>query len=195
MAGQTPSAAGLSRSLVIGESARRLAAVVEAPAGVHDDPPVVVRRQDGMVPSTFTLVTEAPINAEVLFDLCLDIDAHVASMAQSGESAVAGVVKGRIGLDETVTWRARHFGIWWTMTSQITALDRPTRFVDKQVHGPFKTFVHEHQFEQLATGSRITDTVTIASPVFGMLAERLVLVPYLRRLIAKRNTHLLTTLS
>jgi ligand-binding SRPBCC domain-containing protein len=147
------------------------------------------------VPSTFTLVTDTPLPAEALFDLSLDIDAHVASMAQSGERAVAGVTNGRIGLDETVTWRARHFGIWWTMTSQITTHDRPTHFTDRQVRGPFKTFVHEHRFEQLATGSRMTDTITLASPVFGSLAERLVLVPYLRRLITKRNAHLLAGLS
>ena len=145
------------------------------------------------MPSTFTLVTETPLSAEAIFDLSLDIDAHVASMSQSAERAVDGIVTGRIGLGETVTWRARHFGIWWTMTSQITALDRPTRFVDEQVRGPFKAFVHEHRFESIATGCRMTDTITVASPVFGALAERVVLVPYLRRLIAKRNAHLLAT--
>lgn len=145
------------------------------------------------MPSTFTLVTETPISAQALFDLSLDIDAHVSSMSDSAERAVAGVTTGQINLGETVTWRARHFGIWWTMTSQITALHRPTHFVDQQVSGPFKTFIHEHRFEQLTTGSRMTDTITVASPIFGTIAERLVLVPYLRRLIAKRNTHLLAT--
>ena len=145
------------------------------------------------MPSTFILVTETPLSAEAIFDLSLDIDAHVASMSQSAERAVDGIVTGRIGPGESVTWRARHFGIWWTMTSQITALDRPTRFVDEQVRGPFKAFVHEHRFESIATGCRMTDTITVASPVFGALAERVVLVPYLRRLIAKRNAHLLAT--
>lgn len=144
--------------------------------------------------STFVLVTEAPCAVEALFDLSLDIDAHVASMSQSGERAVGGVATGRIALGETVTWRARHFGIWWTMTSKVTALDRPARFVDQQVSGPFRTFVHEHRFEQVAGGCRMTDTVTVGSPVFGSLAERLVLVPYLRRLIARRNAHLLAAL-
>lgn len=144
--------------------------------------------------STFTLVTETPLSAAALFDLSLDIDAHIASMAQSDERAVAGVTTGRIGLGETVTWRARHFGIWFTMTSKITTLDRPVLFVDEQVRGPFKTFRHEHRFEEHPTGSRMTDTITLASPIFGSLAERIVLVPYLRRLIAKRNAHLLETL-
>ncbi len=36
----------------------------------------------------------------------------------------------------------------------------------------------------------MTDTIELASPIFGVLAERLILVPYLRRLIASRNAHL-----
>jgi ligand-binding SRPBCC domain-containing protein len=146
------------------------------------------------VASTFTLVTETPLSAAALFDLSLDIDAHIASMAQSDERAVSGVTTGRIGLGETVTWRARHFGIWFTMTSKITTLDRPVLFVDEQVRGLFKTFRHEHRFEEHPMGSRMTDTITLASPIFGSLAERIVLVPYLRRLIAKRNAHLRETL-
>jgi len=81
------------------------------------------------------------------------------------------------------------------MTSRITVLDRPTHFVDQQVRGPFKSFIHEHRFEQLNDRSRMTDVITVASPIFGSFTERVVLVPYLRRLIAKRNAHLVTALS
>ena len=151
--------------------------------------------QNGNMPSTFVVVTEADVNARKLFEISLDIDAHVSSMQQSGERAVAGTTSGSIGLYETVTWRARHFGVWFTMTSKITELERPTRFVDQQVRGPFKTFVHEHRFETVGDGCRMTDTITVGSPVFGRLAERLLLVPYLRRLITTRNDHLLAELT
>lgn len=144
--------------------------------------------------STFTVVTDADVSAPQLFAISLDIDAHMSSMVQSGERAIAGTTSGEIGLNETVTWRARHFGIWFTMTSKITELERPTRFVDQQVRGPFRTFVHEHRFEPVGGGCRMTDTITVGSPVFGRLAERVVLVPYLRRLIIKRNAHLLAEL-
>lgn len=145
--------------------------------------------------STFTLDTDTPFDAAELFGVSLNIDAHLDSMTGSAERAIAGVTSGRIGLGETVTWRARHFGIWFTMTSKITALEWPVRFVDQQVRGPFKTFIHEHRFEPLATGTRMTDAITVASPVFGVLAERLVLVPYLRRLITQRNSHLVAALT
>lgn len=146
------------------------------------------------MPSTFMVVTEADVSAQELFAISLDIDAHMSSMEQSGERAIAGTTTGEIGLNETVTWRARHFGLWFTMTSQITELERPTRFVDQQVRGPFRIFVHEHRFESTGDGCRMTDTITVGSPIFGRLAERAVLVPYLRRLIVTRNNHLLAEL-
>lgn len=145
------------------------------------------------MPSSFTVVTRANVPPARLFDLSLDIDAHVASMSASGERAIDGVTAGTIGLGEEVTWRARHFGVWFTMTSRITALDRPNHFVDEQAHGPFRLFRHEHRFESDGDGTVMTDTITLASPVFGALAERLVLVPYLRRLIIARNRHLVAS--
>lgn len=144
--------------------------------------------------STLVVVTQSAASPEQLFDVSLSIDEHLGSMAGSGERAVAGVTSGLIGLGETVTWRARHFGVWFTMTSRIEELERPRAFVDQQLKGPFKLFRHEHLFEPLGTGTLMTDTITLASPVGGVLAERLFLVPYLRRLILQRNRHLLASL-
>lgn len=145
--------------------------------------------------SSFTVITRARVPRERLFDLSLDIDAHLASMSASEENAIDGVTAGGIGLGETVTWRARHFGIRFTMTVRIAELDRPDRFVDEQVRGPFRSFRHEHVFVDDSDGGTVmTDTITLASPVFGAMAERLILVPYLRRLIVKRNRYLVDAL-
>ncbi|MGP9695355.1 SRPBCC family protein [Brachybacterium sp. AOP25-B2-12] len=145
--------------------------------------------------STFALTTWCPVGAGAMFHLSLDIDAHVASMAGSGERAVGGVRSGSIGLGESVTWHARHLGVWFTMTSQIAELDRPRRFVDAQTRGPFASFRHEHAFEDVVGGCRMTDTITLASPVLGAVVEPLVLVPYLRRLIRRRNRVLVGAVS
>lgn len=144
--------------------------------------------------SSFTVETASSHSAADLFDLSLSIDAHVASMAHTTEQAVAGVTSGSIGDGETVTWRARHFGIMWKMTSLVSEVDRPHRFVDAQVRGPFQTFHHVHTFTEVPGGSIMRDVISVESPVFGALAERLVLVPYLRRLITKRNAFLVATL-
>ena len=129
---------------------------------------------------------------EVVFDLSLDIDAHMASMADSRERAIGGVTSGLIGLGEEVTWRARHFGIPFTMTSRITELDRPRRFVDEQQRGPFRRFHHEHLFEPAAGGTEMIDFVSFVAPagIVGRIVERLVLDAYLRKLIEQRGLHI-----
>jgi uncharacterized protein (UPF0548 family)/ligand-binding SRPBCC domain-containing protein len=144
--------------------------------------------------SSFTVVTRARVAPEELFDISLSIDEHLDSLKSSGEQAIAGVTSGSIALGETVTWRARHFGIRFTMTSRITRLERPHRFTDEQMRGPFRSFRHDHVFALDGEESVMTDTLTVSSPVFGRLAERAVLVPYLRRLIQQRNRHLLSSL-
>ena len=130
-----------------------------------------------------------PLGPLDTFDLALDIDAHMGSMAESGERAIDGVTTGVIGLDETVTWRARHFGITWTMTTTISELDRPKRFVDRQLRGPFKEFIHEHTFVPVDGGTHVTDRVRFAAPLgpLGRVAERLVLKRYIPELIDTRN--------
>lgn len=148
----------------------------------------------GSMTATFIEVTRASCTPEELFELSLSIDTHLESMARSGERAVGGVTSGTIGLGESVTWRARHFGIVWTMTSRITALERPHRFVDEQVRGPFRSFRHEHRFEREGDGTVMTDTITLRSPLLGWIVEPLLLRPYLQRLIRSRNRVLVSSL-
>jgi len=136
-----------------------------------------------------TLIATSPAEA---FAASLDIDAHLASMKASGEEAVAGVTSGLIGLGETVSWRARHFGVTWKMTSKITELEAPHRFVDEQVRGPFKFFRHEHIFEQHEVGTRMVDHIAFSAPLgpLGSIAEAAVLRAYLPKLIVERNDFL-----
>src|SRR4051794_1131705 len=133
-----------------------------------------------------------PIPPEAAFDLSLSIDLHLGSFADTHERAVAGVTAGVIGPGEFVTWRARHFGITWTMTSVIAEWDRPLRFVDEQRSGPFKSFRHEHVFEAVEHGTRLLDRVEFEAPfgLVGRAVERAVLARYMRRLIDVRNTFL-----
>lgn len=102
-----------------------------------------------------------------------------------------------MALGDTVTWRARHFGIPFTMTSRITEHDAPVRFVDEQVSGPFGHWRHEHRFEELAGSTVMTDVVDFSSPlgVLGRLVDRVFLTRYLTRLLDQRNAWLRAELS
>jgi ligand-binding SRPBCC domain-containing protein len=141
---------------------------------------------------SFECTTESPLPIERLFDLSRDITAHMQSMTRSRERAVGGVQAGLIGLDQEVTWRAWHFGLPLRMTSRITAMNAPHSFTDEQIRGPFRYFRHEHLFRPHGTGTLMTDRVSFAAPLgfLGRIAERLVLIRYMRRLIEQRNSFL-----
>jgi ligand-binding SRPBCC domain-containing protein len=141
---------------------------------------------------SFECVTQLAVAPEAAFDLSSDVEAHTSSMARSGEQAVGGIRSGRLGLNDEVTWRARHFGVPWQMTSKITEWERPGRFVDEQVRGPFASFRHEHFFEPSETGTRMVDRVAFSAPLGGLgrLAERVLLGRYVQQLIETRNQFL-----
>jgi ligand-binding SRPBCC domain-containing protein len=143
------------------------------------------------------LTTRVAASARECFDLSLSVDAHVASMSRSGERVDAGIESGVMGLGDSVTWRARHAGLPFTMTSQITEYDAPHRFVDEQVTGPFRRWWHEHTFEETEGATTMTDTVEFASPLgpLGTLVDAMVLTRYMTRLLTVRNLWLLEALS
>lgn len=64
------------------------------------------------------------------FDLARSVEVHLAGNVHFGEQALAtgGVTSGLVGMAQRVTWRAKHFGVWHDLTSEITALDPPLYF-------------------------------------------------------------------
>ncbi|MHA7261597.1 SRPBCC family protein [Arthrobacter sp. TMN-37] len=140
----------------------------------------------------FERTTRSPLPVQELYERSRSIDAHQESMARSRERAVAGVTSGGISLGEEVTWRAWHFGLPLSMTSRITEMEPPHRFVDEQVRGPFRSFRHEHEFRGEQGGSVMIDRIEFTAPLglLGRAAERLFLAAYLENLIDVRNRYL-----
>jgi ligand-binding SRPBCC domain-containing protein len=136
---------------------------------------------------TLNTIIQAPV--EICFDLSRSIDLHTISTKHTGERAIAGVTSGLIGLGDTVTWRAKHFGIWQNLTSKITEYDHPHYFVDEMVQGAFSRFRHEHRFRQMDGGTNMTDVFDYASPLgaLGKLSDVLFLKNYMMRLLEERN--------
>jgi len=114
---------------------------------------------------TITIETKVKAPLEVCFDLSRSIDLHTISTKHTGERAVAGVTAGLIELGETVTWRAKHLGVWQHLTSRITEYDRPYFFVDEMVKGAFKSFRHEHLFSEIVEGTLMLDVFDDTSPL------------------------------
>lgn len=138
------------------------------------------------------LETFVAAEPDAVFDLAVDVDVHMASTAPSNERAVAGTTAGRMALNDEVTWQARHFGLPWRVRSRITEHDRPSRFVDEMVAGPFRRWRHVHRFEATEGGTLMVDEVDYAAPLgpLGRLVERAVLHRYMTRLLQARNQHI-----
>ncbi|QQT26064.1 SRPBCC family protein [Sphingobacterium spiritivorum] len=130
---------------------------------------------------------KAPI--ERVFDLSRSIDIHQFSTRQTNEKAIAGRLSGLIELHETVTWRARHFGIYQKLSVAITAFDRPHMFEDKMLKGAFKSMEHIHLFEQHTDGTLMIDKFTFEAPLglLGRIAEKAFLRAYMADFLKKRN--------
>ncbi|HXE11799.1 MAG TPA: SRPBCC family protein [Bryobacteraceae bacterium] len=133
----------------------------------------------------------API--ERCFDLARSVEVHLAGNVHFGEQAVTAgaVTSGLIGFGQRVTWRAKHFYAWHTLTSEITAMDRPAYFQDAMVDGIFRFMRHDHYFRTLSTSAtEMKDVFCFAAPlpVLGPLADVLFLRRYMRKLLKERNT-------
>ncbi len=137
----------------------------------------------------FILRTQINAPIERCFDLARSIDLHLDTMKHTGETAISGVTSGLIGLNETVTWKARHFGIVMTLTSKITECSYPEIFADEMVAGPFKMMKHRHVFEQKQGYTLMTDEFAYESPlgILGKAADVLFLKNYMQSLIEHRN--------
>lgn len=132
-------------------------------------------------------VVNAPI--DVVFDLSRSIDLHTISTAHTNEQAVAGKTTGLIGMGESVTWKARHFGVTQLLSSKITAFSRPNSFTDEMVSGAFKRFKHDHKFSEENGIVLMTDIFDYTSPygIFGRIADYLFLKRYMTELLTERN--------
>lgn len=142
--------------------------------------------------SIISIETAIQAPPEACFDLARDIDAHCRSTSRTHERAVAGVTNGMIGPGETVTFEAMHFGIKQRLTSKIMEFDRPHRFVDEMVRGPFKALRHVHEFEARDGGTLMRDVFTFHSPLglLGKLADALFLKRYMHRFLMQRAIEL-----
>ncbi len=129
----------------------------------------------------------API--EKVFDINRNIDIHQQSASKTNEIAIAGITSGLINKNETVTWKGKHFGVYLTHQSLISELIFPTYFVDEQLKGKFKSFKHQHFFEQKENYVEVTDILNYETPygIFGKLFDKLFLKKHLTDFIMKRN--------
>ena len=77
-----------------------------------------------------------------------------------------------------IRWRTR-IAVW----------EPPHRFVDEQLRGPYRLWLHEHTFEEDGDGTLCDDFVRYAVP-FGALTNRLMVARDVRKIFAYRERRL-----
>lgn len=83
--------------------------------------------------------------------------------------------------------RLRGFPIRWR--TKITVWEPPTRFVDQQIRGPYRKWIHEHTFEERDGGTLVRDRVQYAVP-FDFLVHRWLVRPDIQRIFTYRTAKL-----
>jgi ligand-binding SRPBCC domain-containing protein len=139
--------------------------------------------------TTIHLVTKINASKQIVFDTARDIDLHQKSTATSNEKAIAGTTTGLINCGETVTWRGKHFGFYLTHKSRITAMELYDYFVDEMEEGKFKSFKHQHFFEEKNGSIIMKDHLQYETPfdIFGKLFDVLFLKRHLTQFLLERN--------
>jgi ligand-binding SRPBCC domain-containing protein len=84
-----------------------------------------------------------------------------------------------------IDYHLRLHGLPVPWTSEITVWNPPTRFVDEQVRGPYRLWVHEHAFHADGDGTVVSDFVRYAVPG-GALVNRFFVRPDLDRIFRYR---------
>ena len=139
--------------------------------------------------TTINLATKIKASKQIVFDVSRNIDIHQKSASKSKEIAIAGITSGLINFNETVTWRGRHFGFYLTHESRIIAMDLHDYFVDEMEEGKFKSFKHEHFFEEKNGVTIMTDNLQYETPfgIIGKLFDVLFLKRHLTDFLLNRN--------
>lgn len=94
-----------------------------------------------------------------------------------------------LGAGTLIDYELRIRGIPVRWRSLIRDWEPPHRFVDEQVRGPYRSWVHEHSFEARGDTTLVRDAVRYAVPG-GALVNRLFVRPDLERIFDYRGQRL-----
>jgi ligand-binding SRPBCC domain-containing protein len=88
-----------------------------------------------------------------------------------------------------IDYRLKLRGIPVRWRSKISVWDPPHRFVDEQLRGPYRQWIHEHRFTEDANGTTCEDTVNYA-PIGGALIDKLFVAQEIKQIFAYRTQRL-----
>ncbi len=103
------------------------------------------------------------------------------------EILTAGHIEMRVGT--LIDYRIRIHGIPVRWRTKITVWEPPFRFVDEQIKGPYRRWIHEHRFEKSGDGTLCSDRVRY-SILGGWIVQRIFVQRDVKQIFAFRETKL-----
>lgn len=87
-----------------------------------------------------------------------------------------------------IRYRLRLMGLPFEWVTRIAVWNPPQEFVDEQLEGPYRRWIHKHLFVETSEGTRMHDAVTYELPLYplGEVAAPLVYLQ-VRRIFAYRT--------
>ena len=141
-----------------------------------------------------TVVVETRIAAPIerCFDLARDLETHLRTSSFTGERVVGDRASGLLGRGDVVTFEAVHFGVRQKLTSKIVEFERPNRFVDERVRGPFASLRHVHEFVDDGDAVVMRDTLIWRSSLgfLGTVADKLFVERHMKTFIMTKQLEL-----
>ena len=90
-----------------------------------------------------------------------------------------------------IEYRLRVHGLPIRWQTRITSWEPPVRFVDEQLRGPYRMWLHEHTFDDAPGGGTFVNDRVRYRPPFGRLANWLVVERDVRAIFRYRSESLL----
>jgi ligand-binding SRPBCC domain-containing protein len=129
------------------------------------------------------ILVEAPMERCFLLSTSIEL-----VRKELGMKPVEGRTSGLVTAGDTIRWQGWQLGFWNYHVSLISAFEPPYFFQDRMIDGRFRTFQHDHRFEQMPQGVVLRDEVRFTLPfgALGRLVASLIVVPHIRRLMLRR---------
>ena len=127
-------------------------------------------------PHAFRTKTELPLARERVFPFFADASNLEQITPPELRFRIITPMPIQMAQGTLIRYRLRLMGVPFEWLTRITVWDPPREFVDEQVSGPYRKWVHQHLFVETSVGTRIHDAVTYELPLypFGEIASPLV---------------------
>jgi ligand-binding SRPBCC domain-containing protein len=122
---------------------------------------------------TFEAQIELSCSPETVFDFLIQ-PANIKAISPPGVGLFFVSAPERLELHSRMQFKLQAFGVAREATHEVTGFEPYARYVEEQVSGPMRSWVHEHLFEPTASGVIVIDRITFQPPggVAGLLISK-----------------------